>query len=118
MHVVRCKLYKPGEDNFGTKWVDCQVDDHGVGICVFSVYRPSHWTKFRVATKDNGRIYQENQVRGDEGIVVEPGDAVTVDFVVHELAFRIRLNDDLDEVDEATIRLLRIKRQLGESPLR
>ena len=112
MHQVRCKLYKPGEDNFGTRWVTVNVDDHGAGTVVFSVHRPSHWTKFRVASIDDSRIYQENMVRDEVGIEVEPGDAVTVDFVVHELAFRVRLNDDLDETDEAIISLLRRRRRL------
>jgi hypothetical protein len=111
-HKVRVKLYKPDTDNFGTRWVEATVDDHGAGTVVFSVYKPSCWTKFRVATLDNGRVYQENMIRGEEGIEVEPGDAVTVDFVIHELAFRVRLNDDLDEEDEAVMALASLKRRL------
>jgi hypothetical protein len=115
-HKVRVKLYKPDTDNFGTRWVETTVDDYGVGQVVFSAYKPSRWTKFRCATLDNSRVYQENMIRGEEGIEVEPGDAVTVDFVIHELAFRVRLNDDLCEEDEAAISLMRLRRRLTTPP--
>ena len=112
---IRAKLYAPGTDNFGTRWQEVLVDDHGAGTTVFSVYRPSRWTKFRCATLDNSRVLQECQLRGEHGIEVEPGDAVTVDFVIHELAFRVRLNDDLDEEDEAVMALASLRRRLNES---
>ena len=115
--VVRCKLFTPGQDNFGTKWKEVSVDSYGVGQAVFNVHRPARWTKFRVATRTNDRIIQENAIRPSQdrrpweeadGIEAEPGDVITVDFVVHELAFRVRVNDDLDDEDEMTLRLLRL----------
>jgi hypothetical protein len=111
---VRVKLYTPGIDNFGTKWQSVRVDDHGRGTVVFSVYRPSRWIKFRVASEDNSKIYQECFVNEGRGVEAEAGDAVTVDFVVHELAFRVRLNDDLDEEDETILNLAKMKRRLGK----
>jgi hypothetical protein len=107
------KVYKPGEDNFGSRWVEVLVDDFGAGTVVFSVYRPTHWTKFRAASLDNSRVYQECMIRDGAGVEVEPGDAVTIDFVIHELAFRVRLNDDLDEEDEAVMALASLRRRLG-----
>jgi hypothetical protein len=116
VQVVRCKLYCPSTDNFGTRWVEASVDDFGSGTVIFPVYRPTMWTKFRVATRDNTRLLQENFLNDGDGIEVETGDVVTVDFVVHEFAFRVRLNDDLDDEDEAIIALMKLQKRI-ESPV-
>jgi len=124
--VVRCKLYTPGDDNRGTGWQEVKVDKYGVGQVIFNAHKPSTWTKFRVATLSNDRVIQENFVNptdnqqpwaGAVGIEVEPGDVVTIDFVVHEFAFRARLNDDMDDEDEMTLNLVRLHRKLNRNRL-
>jgi hypothetical protein len=125
VNEVRCKLFRPGVDNFGTKWIKVLVNDYGAGKFTFTAYKPVNWTKFRVATHNNERVLQEcylnpldrSRMEGHddapEGVALDAGDTITIEFVVHELAFRCRVNDDMDDEDQAILNLTRLKKRLG-----
>jgi hypothetical protein len=116
---VRCKVYTPGAHDEGSGWQKVNVDTHGAGTVVFTAWRPTSWRKFRVATVNNSAILQENFLREDgEPVELDAGDTMTLDFVVHLYAFRLRINDDLDEEDEAVVRLIRMQKNLRQTPAR
>lgn len=126
MRTVRVKLFKPCDDNFGTRFQPCQVDDYGKGVAEFVITKQVHYTKFKVATEDNAAVLQElvieRSLNSDKaepvdprwpgqkmGVHAGPGDVIRVAFVVHAYAFRVSLNDDPgdDEEDLAVLAMVR-----------
>lgn len=124
MEVVRVKLYRPNSDNHGTRWQEVTVTDDGRGIVTFTAYKPTHWSKMRIATRNNDRVLQDHLINPDPdhpldpmsayGVRLDPGETVTIAFVIAEMALQVRINDDYDDEDRATINLLRIRRRLAE----